>query len=82
MGLIMEKYRVREARVEVCNGHRCWNERRFIAERRVSLFGLLSWWWPVLDAEWRITAHYARCDAERDARLRSPLAEPELFERR
>lgn len=78
----MEQYRVREARVEVCNGYRCWHERRFIAERRVTIFGLLSWWWPVLDGEWRPTAHAARCDAERDAKLRAPLAAPEFFEPR
>lgn len=74
------KYRVREARVEVCNGSRCWHERRFIAERRVSLFGLLSWWWPVIDGEWRKTASGARHDAEQDAELRAPLAAPEVFQ--
>lgn len=76
----MGTYRVREVRVEVCRGRRCWHERRFIAERRVTLFGLLSWWWPVLDGEPRPTVHVARCDAERDAELQAPLAPPEFFE--
>ena len=76
----MQRYRVREARVEVCDGRRCWHERRFLAERRVSLFGLVSWWWPVIDGDWRSTPYGARCDAERDAGLRLPLAEPEFFE--
>lgn len=76
------EYRVREARIEVCNGYQCWHERRFIAERRVSLFGVLSWWWPVIDGDWRPMAHVARCDAERDAKLRAPLADPEFFQSR
>lgn len=66
-----QRYRVREARVEVCNGYRCWNERRFIAERRVFIFGLRLWWWPVLDAEWRKFIDQASADAERDYSLRA-----------
>jgi hypothetical protein len=72
-------YRVREAIVDVCNGYTCWRDRRFIAERRVTLFGLVSWWWPVTDGKWRETSHEARQDAESDARLRAPLAAPEYF---
>lgn len=76
------EYRVREARVEVCNGYRCWHERRFIAERRLTLLGIISWWWPVIDCNWRKTAHESRIDAERDADLRKPLTAPEVFQSR
>ncbi|MFV1530631.1 hypothetical protein [Phaeobacter sp. JH209A] len=76
----MAEYRVREARVEVCNGYRCWRERRFCAERRVSVLGLLFWWWPVIDFGWRKTEAQALEDAQRDAGLRAPLAKPRLFE--
>lgn len=64
-------YRVREARVEVCNGYRCWYERRHMAERRVTLFGRSLWWWPVLNAEWRTTADEALADIDDDRRLRA-----------
>ena len=74
------KYRVREALVEVCNGYRCWHERKFIAERRITLFGALGWWWPVLDGDWRWSAEIARRDAIRDAHLRAPLGAPEIVE--
>lgn len=76
----MSRYRVREARVRVCNGYRGWFERRFIAERRVVLCFGISWWWPVTDGEWRASAEQARRDAEWDAHLRAPLADPEFFE--
>ncbi|MDD8024570.1 MAG: hypothetical protein PHX82_15860 [Paracoccaceae bacterium] len=76
------EYRVREGRVEVCDGHRCWRDRRYIAERRVSFFGVLSWWWPVINGDWRTSAHEARDDAEMDAKLRAPLADPEFFQSR
>ena len=66
----LPRYRVREAQVEVCNGYRCWKERRFIAERRVVAFGLHLWWWPVPNAEWRVTVELAAGDAERDRCLR------------
>lgn len=72
-------YRVREARIEVCNGYRCWHERRFVAERRVRFLGVLSWWWPVIDCEWRTTAQEARTDAEKDSKLRAPLTPHEFF---
>ena len=73
------QYRIREARIEVCNGRRCWHERRFSAERRVILFGLLPIWWPVLDWDWRATKTEAKRDIERDAQLRAPLSEPEFI---
>lgn len=76
----MSTYRVREARVEVCNGYRCWFERRFAAERRISLFGLISFWWPVTNGGWRTTACAAHADAEADMELRAPLAKPQTLD--
>lgn len=76
-----EVYRIREARVEVCNGRRCWHERRFIAERRITLLGLFSWWWPVRDSMWHAVPEQARLDAERDAMLRAPLSAAVVLER-
>ncbi len=75
----MTEYRVREALIEICDNHRCWHERRFIAERRISIFGF-SWWYPVIDCDWRKTDVQAIDDAQRDACLRSPLSKPKLFE--
>lgn len=73
-------YRVREAVVEVCIGSRCWRARRFIAERRVRLLGVLPVWWPVANGEWRRDSDLARADAEGGARLRKPLSAPIVFE--
>jgi len=67
-----DAYRIKEATVEVCNGHRCWHERRFIALRRVRLFRIFSFWWPVVDADWRRHREGAVRDIERDAELRQP----------
>lgn len=76
----MTVYRIREARVEVCNGYRGWHERRFIAERHVTLLGILSWWWPVTDGRWRETRHEAKCDVERDIELHAPISPPEIID--
>jgi hypothetical protein len=51
----------------------------FIAERRVTLFGVKLWWFPVIDGEWRADAYSALQDAGRDFDLRLPLASPEIF---
>ena len=75
-----DKYRVREAVVCVCNGYRQFSARRFIAERRLSVLGLFEIWWPVTDGKWRKSEEAAKADADHDAHLRSPLAEPKLFE--
>jgi hypothetical protein len=77
---MMAEYRVREARVQVCNGYHCWRERRFVAERRISVLGLLSWWWPVWDFAWRRTEAQAVEDMHWDASMRAPLAKPRLYE--
>lgn len=66
-------YRIRQARVEVCNGYRCWREKRFGAERRISAFGIFYFWWPVSDFGWRATREQAEFDAMQDANLREPL---------
>lgn len=71
-------YRVTSALVEVCNGYRCQLERGFIAKRRVTLFGVLSWWWPVINAQWRDTANEAWLDAKRDSVLRTQPSDFEL----
>jgi hypothetical protein len=76
------KYRIREARVEVTDRCRTWHERRFLAERRVTLFGLFSWWSPVLDGEWRESVDAARRDAARDAELREPPMPPLIIDPR
>lgn len=70
-----DDYRVREARVEI-------NDRivrRFLAERRILVFGLLPLWWPVTNGNWRHTVRQAEQDAENDAALRAPLAQPKPF---
>jgi hypothetical protein len=67
-----DRYRIRWARVEVCNGYRCWMEQRCIAERRV-WFGPISWWWPVRSAGWRQGDPEAARDIEMDRAIRSPL---------
>tara|TARA_Y100000310_G_scaffold211266_1_gene212021 strand:- start:4162 stop:4386 length:225 start_codon:yes stop_codon:yes gene_type:complete len=67
----MGEFRVREATVEVCNGYRCWHERRFIAERKIKTW-LFSFWWLVIDAEWRKT----REDAVRDIIRHKNLCKP------
>ena len=71
-------YRISERTIEVCNGFRCWYERRFIAERRLSFFGFGLWWWPVLNAEWRGTYEDAGKDIERDQDLRAPTRRYDL----
>lgn len=73
-------YRVREGRYHRCNGYRCWRERGFVAERRVYLFWLFPIWSPVRDGEWRSTRERAKADLDRDAWLRSPLSEPQIFQ--
>lgn len=66
------RYRVREARVSICTGYGAgWKERRFVAERRVVVFGWRLWWWPVLGVHWRATIEQATADAKHDASLRS-----------
>ena len=69
----MSEYRIRWARVEVCNGYRCWRERRCIAERRVSVLGIWSFWWIVDDADWRTTDREAMRDINHDKQMRTPL---------
>lgn len=71
-------YRVRQARVEVCNGYHCWIERRWIAERRALLLWLFPIWWPVGDC--RASEGAARRDAVEDAVLRLPLDPPSSVE--
>ncbi|KAB2543271.1 hypothetical protein AL035_02055 [Salipiger aestuarii] len=73
------RYRIRKARIEVCDGSHCWHTRRFIAERRINLFGFIPIWWAVIDARWRCTPADARVDVDRDAKLRAPLSDPEFI---
>jgi hypothetical protein len=73
-------YRVREAVIPVSRGPRIVQERRYLAERRVSLlWGLLRFWWPVIDADWRALEGQAMRDAENDRSLREPLKPPLYF---
>lgn len=74
----MSEYRIREGVVEHCNGYRCWKQRMFIAERKVSFLGLWSFWWPCTNASWRTDGWQAEGDAVADARLRRPLTKPYL----
>ncbi|MBL4929354.1 hypothetical protein [Fuscibacter oryzae] len=75
----MPEYRVKQARVEVCNGFTSHYENLWIAQRRVTLFGISLWWWPVLNARWSRTKAEARLDAVRDADMRAEDAQPETF---
>lgn len=72
----MTDYRVKEARVECCDGSRFWHERRFGAERRIRFLWVLSFWFPVLDFAWRRSHDEAMRDIEHDAELRAPLGHP------
>lgn len=74
----MSNYRIREAVVLVANGYRDVLRRMFIAERRISVFGILSFWWPC-DGMWQHSEDAALADAERDAYLRQPLKAPVLL---
>ena len=69
----MTRYRVREGRVEACNGYRCWTERRFIAERRVVSLGFVALWWPVT-GDWNKTECEAKRDIEYHVSLMRPLS--------
>lgn len=64
-----EEYRIREDVIEVCNGYSCRLQRCFIAERR-RRFLLLSFWWPVLNGEWRRTEAEAMSDIMGERELR------------
>ena len=69
----MTEYRIRWDRVEVCNGYRCWRERRCIAERRVSVLGIWSLWLPAPECHWRTTEAEAVRDINNDKQMRAPL---------
>jgi hypothetical protein len=69
-------YRVREARIEVCNGYTCWRERRFRAERKRSFLGLLHFWGSVDDGGWRRAVSEAQGDIDEDVKMRSALMAP------
>ena len=75
----MHLYRIEEGRVSVCNGYTCWIERRFIAKRKIRLFGLFTIWWFLPDGEWRKTLDEAKADADRDAEIRLPLSKPNMY---
>ena len=67
------EYKISHRRITVCNGYRCWRERRYIAMRRISVLGIFSFWFPSECSEWRLTFDEAHKDAKRDAALRAPL---------
>jgi hypothetical protein len=71
----MDNYRVRAAVVAVCNHNRCWNERRFIAEHRVS-FLFVFFLWRKVGTGWRPTVDQARDDIYQDIDMRSLLPAP------
>lgn len=71
------RYRIREATVDWGSHH----DRAFIAERQVSLlWGVVKFWWPVIDAKWRPKRQDAETDMHRDRVLRSSVQEPREFE--
>ena len=76
---LLPTYRVREGIYESCNGYSCHRKRGFLAERRVLLFWCISIWWPLRDGDWRDSASSAKSDIDRDAGLRLPLSEPQVF---
>lgn len=73
----MTEYRVKWAVVQSCSGSLCKRVRMCIAERRVTLFFGISFWWPV--GEWRNLEDEAIRDAEGDAYLRSPLPDDKIM---
>lgn len=66
-----DEYRIRWA---ICTTNRGRRTRMCIAERRVRLFGIPLFWFPV--DRWRFTEDEARQDAAYDAELRKPLPKP------
>ena len=78
--LDMIRYRVREARVEVCDGFRSRHERRFLAERWVKMFGPIGFWWPVNGGEWRRIENDAIDDIHREIEFQGPLSSPKIYE--
>ncbi|PWE26710.1 hypothetical protein C4N9_20840 [Pararhodobacter marinus] len=72
-----EHYRIKWARVTVCNRYGCWKERRCIAQRRVSILGFIRFWWPLEDGDWRIDESRCYADIENDMAVRAPLPEPQ-----
>ena len=75
----MQEYRVKQCRVEVCNGFTSHFENMWIAQRRVTMFGLSLWWWPVINAHWCISKEEARMDAVADSEMRTRKSNPETF---
>lgn len=71
--MAVTEYRIRWARVDVCNGYRCWRERRCIAERRISVLGIWSFWFPIGEMQWRTTEEEAMMDVDYDKKMRAPL---------
>lgn len=73
-----DRYRIKWAVVQRCNGYRCWPERMCIAQRRVRFLWLIPMWWPVND--WRMTEGEAEADIHHDINLRSPLPTPRAMD--
>lgn len=72
------RYRIRWARVMVMRPYgQSYRDRRCIAERRIKLFWLIPFWWPVGD--WGLTEAAAVMDIKRDKALRSPLPKVQEF---
>lgn len=72
------EYRIREARICVHGRYTCWTERRFIAERRVTIldtrFVKLGFWWATTNSDWRVHEAHAESDMQDDIALRQPLS--------
>ena len=75
-----QAYRIREAVVEVCNGFRCWKDRRFIAERRVSFLGI-TFWCSLPNARWDTRPDGCENDIRHHIALTQPLSEPIYYTR-
>lgn len=73
------EYRIRWAIVERCNGYTCWPERMCIAERRVTVFWFIRFWFPFGVAGWRKTQEAAEMDIQRDISLNAPIPSPMLW---
>lgn len=74
-----ELYRIREAIVECCNGYSSSRERRFIAEKRMTFLGILKFWWPLANAQWRWSEQDCRNDLDAHIALTKPLKAPQYI---
>lgn len=71
----MDRYRIRWGRVLVSRRYGAPSriELMCIAERRISILGFISFWWPTENGGWRFDENGARKDIRDGVELRKPL---------